>query len=58
MKNTVKFSRIIDGNYYVTEREKRVLLSSYEYYKEITKGELNLLGFMRVTVNSYFNRIK
>lgn len=58
MKEMVKFSRIIDGNYHSIEREKRALLSGYNYYKNITKGELNLLGYMRVTVNAYFDRIK
>jgi hypothetical protein len=58
MKTTVKFSRIIDGNYHGIEREKRALLSGYNYYKNITKGELNLLGYIRIEVNAYFNRIR
>lgn len=58
MKDMVKFSRIIDGNYHSIEREKRALLSGYEFYKNITKGELNLLGYMRVTVNAYFDRVR
>ena len=58
MKDMVKFERIIDGNYHSIEREKRALLSGYEYYKTLTKGELNLLGYIRVEVNAYFARVR
>jgi len=58
MKEMVKFSRIIDGNYHSIEREKKQLIYQYQHYKNVTKGELNLLGYIRVEVNAYFARVR
>jgi hypothetical protein len=58
MKEMVKFERIIDGNYHSIEREKKQLIYQYQHYKNVTKGELNLLGYIRVEVNAYFARVR